>query len=139
MACRDHLVEVAKFLPDLQSLGVETFAVSFSPPDVLRSFLAENSQPFPVLSDADRSAYNALGLSRTSFWTFLRPDVIAGYLRMIFRGTKMLKPIPKDDLFQLGGDFIIDRQGVLRFAHLSKDPTDRPSGSRLVEELRKLT
>ena len=42
------------------------------------------------------------------------------------------------DSTQLGGDFLIDAQGVLRLAYRSQDPTDRPSIATLRDALRQL-
>ncbi|MGB3700022.1 MAG: hypothetical protein WA997_02030, partial [Anaerolineales bacterium] len=39
------------------------------------------------------------------------------------------------DSGQLGGDFIVDRQGIIRLAHLSQDPTDRPALSTILKTL----
>jgi len=38
------------------------------------------------------------------------------------------------DSAQLGGDFVVDREGVIRLAYRSHDPTDRPA----VEEILRL-
>ena len=43
------------------------------------------------------------------------------------------------DPYQLGGDFVVDGQGILRFAYRSEDPADRPSADRLLEAVRKAT
>jgi hypothetical protein len=32
-----------------------------------------------------------------------------------------------EDVLQLGGDFILDREGRLAYAYRSADPTDRPA------------
>ena len=39
---------------------------------------------------------------------------------------------------QLGGDFIVDAWGKVRFAHPSEDPSDRPTFQRILEELKRL-
>ena len=44
----------------------------------------------------------------------------------------------KDDYYQAGGDFLLDRQGNLLFAHRSHDPSDRPSVEKLLEKIHKL-
>jgi len=43
------------------------------------------------------------------------------------------------DSRQLGGDFIVDRRGVLRFAHRSHDPADRPDIDTLIGRLSDLS
>ncbi len=65
----------------------------------------------------------------------LRLGAIGRFLRAIFRGTLPKLPAKNDDLFQLGGDFILDTEHRIRFAFSSREPTDRPSVDRLLAEL----
>jgi hypothetical protein len=44
----------------------------------------------------------------------------------------------KDDYFQAGGDFLLDREGTILFAHRSHDPSDRPAVKRLLEEISRI-
>jgi hypothetical protein len=37
-----------------------------------------------------------------------------------------------------GGDFIVDKNGVLRLVHPSHDPTDRPSADELLTMLKSI-
>ena len=39
------------------------------------------------------------------------------------------------DSSQMGGDFIIDRQGIIRMAHRSYEPTDRPEVKEILQAL----
>jgi hypothetical protein len=57
----------------------------------------------------------------------LHPRVLWGYLKLIWRGTRPEKPESGEDLFQLGGDFVLDEAVRLVFAYPSKTSTDRPS------------
>ena len=43
------------------------------------------------------------------------------------------------DSAQLGGDFIVDADGNIRFAHRSHDPTDRLTAVQLLEEIKSLS
>jgi hypothetical protein len=45
-------------------------------------------------------------------------------------------PYRGEDVLQLGGDFILDRQRNVVFAYPSSDPTDRPSVAAMLEALR---
>jgi len=42
------------------------------------------------------------------------------------------------DIFQSGGDFLLDRDGNVRYAHRSKDPTDRPTVTELLQQIDQL-
>jgi hypothetical protein len=67
----------------------------------------------------------------------LHPRVLWGYLKLIWRGTRPEKLEPGEDLFQLGGDFVLDGAGRLVFAYPSKTSTDRPSVAGLLDAVRK--
>ena len=43
-----------------------------------------------------------------------------------------------DDTSQLGGDFIVDRNGILRLVYPSHDPADRPPVDKLLNILKAL-
>jgi hypothetical protein len=38
----------------------------------------------------------------------------------------------------MGGDFIVDYNGILRLAYRSHDPTDRPAASSLLSQLEEI-
>lgn len=67
----------------------------------------------------------------------LHPRVLWGYLKLIWRGTPPEKPEPGEDLFQLGGDFVLDGVSRLVFAYPCKTPTDRPPPALLLDAVRK--
>jgi peroxiredoxin len=39
------------------------------------------------------------------------------------------------DSGQLGGDFIVDQQGIIRMAYRSHDPTERPKIEEIIQVL----
>ncbi len=120
--------------PELQALSVDALAVTFTPAVRLKSFEQEMALPFPIVSDPDFAGYKTFELGRAGVLKFLRPDVIWRFLRMMFGGWKPRMPTAGDDVRQLGGDFLLDAQGRLRFAHPSSDPTDHPSNAMLLEQ-----
>ena len=121
---------------ELRAENCEVIAFSFAPPEIVGQFLQESPMPFAVLSDPSRSAYHALGLGRTSWGAMLRPASVGRYLKLMFRGWRPGKPRKDEDLLQLGGDFILDAEGRVTYAHRSAEPTDRPGVEELLRELR---
>ena len=127
---------MADHYADLRGLGAEVVAVSFTPPKRVAAYLQVHPLPFPAVSDAERVAYRALSLERTSWASFLRLNVIAGYLKLMFRGWKPQAAQKGADVLQLGGDFVIDAAGRLTYAYRSRVPTDRPTIGKLLEAVR---
>ena len=125
-----------KIYGDIQALGGEVLVVTFAPLKFLTAFVAEMPLPFPVVADPERKAYQAFTLGSTNLRGFLRPGVIWHYLKLIFRGWMPKGPAKDADVWQLGGDFVIDAERRLRYAHPSKDSADRPSNDELLQALR---
>jgi peroxiredoxin len=121
---------------DLRALGAEALAVSFTPPGRVAAYLRAHPLPFPAVSDPERAAYLALSLGRASWASFLRLNVLARYLKLMFRGWRPQAPEKGEDVLQLGGDFVIDAAGRLAYAYRSPVATDRPPARELLEAVR---
>jgi hypothetical protein len=126
---RDHYDEI-------RALGGEAIVVSFAKPAFVTMYLKDNPMPFPVLSDPTRAAYQAFGLERISWLTFLRGRTILRYVRLMFQGWLPRRAQEGADVLQLGGDFVLDAQRRLIYAFRGTTPTDRPSPAELLGALR---
>jgi hypothetical protein len=105
-------------------------AVGFEPLDRMVRGL---DWPWPVLLDRGRDAYRRFGLGRAPVTELLKPSGwMRGYVRELRQGNVRgaFLSRPGFDLLQLGGDFVIDREGMLALAHPSGEIDDRePAGS----------
>lgn len=115
--------------------GCVIVAVCQAEPDHLSAYLARRPWEVPVVTDPGRVAYRAFGLERTGWLTFFRPKVLLGYLRGLLRGYGLKKPVPGEDVRQLGGDFLVDRSGTVVWAYRSADPTDRPGVADILKAI----
>jgi peroxiredoxin len=106
--------------------GCSVLVVSQAKPETLARYVERQKWHVPIVADTEREGYAAFGLERTGWLTFFRPKVLRGYLRGMTRGYGVKKPNSEEDLLQLGGDFILNRQREIVFAYRSADPTDRP-------------
>jgi peroxiredoxin len=124
-------VKVIKHHQRLDEAGATAVFVAHDDPVVLReSMLAGLSCPFPVLVDADRSSYEAWGLNRASFARiWLDPKVWKQYGRLLRSGERIRTM--GTDTRQLGGDFIVDPQGVIAYSRPQRRD-DRPPVGRLL-------
>jgi hypothetical protein len=128
---------VAKHYDEIQKLGTEVLVVTLSKPEMLRLYLSDKNWTFPVVADPNRDAYRAFGLSRTSYATFFRPGVILRYIGLIFRGQRPHAVNEGEDVLQLGGDFVLDAGQRIVYQYASKEPTDRPQVSLLLDAIKK--
>jgi hypothetical protein len=115
--------------------GCSVLVVAQARPEFLAHYLTRRTYGVAFASDPGRVAYRAFGLERAPFGTFLRPRVLLGYLAGMLRGYAPHKPYEGEDVFQLGGDFILDNTGRIEFAYRSRDPADRPAVARLLAAL----
>ncbi len=121
---------------EFRAAGAEVAAVSFAQSKALLPYVRDLRLPFPLLSDPERGAYKAYGLLRGSFWSIFGPKTVWEYVKLISHG-RLFRGIQADP-FQLGGDFVIDGEGFVRFAYRSEEPTDRPSADWLLQSVRDL-
>ena len=107
--------------------------VSFTSPDALADYEHRTSYQFPVMTDPERAAYRAFGLGRATTQRVWAWPVWKRYAQ-ILRGTGLgaLRPAI-EDTHQLGGNFIIDADGILSYAYWSQGPEDRPPVQALLD------
>jgi peroxiredoxin len=126
------VAQLCRFAGDFADLNTEVLIVSFGAERQARAWLDETGTPFPLLLDPDRSVYRAYGLERSVLRTWT-PRVIWYYIRQFAAGR--LGRV-EGDPHQLGGDFIIDRDGIIRLAYREWDPVDRPPVASLLVVIR---
>ncbi len=111
--------------------------ISFAQPDRLVAYQEYHQWPFLLLADPDREAYHYFNLERLSWFRIFSLSTLKMYYHLLRKGRK-IGNYGKDDYYQAGGDFLLDRQGNMLFAHRSHDPSDRPTIQRLLDEVNKI-
>ncbi len=120
---------------EIESLHARIVVVSFGQAWQARAWLEETGAAFQLWLDPERAAYRAYGLEYSLLRSWA-PRVWRRYAQLMLAGRKWRGL--QGDSGQLGGDFVVDAGGILRLAYLSRDPTDRPPVSELLETLRRL-
>ena len=87
---------------------------------------------FPIYADPERTAYHVFGLERLSWQRVFSLATLKLYLKLFRKGLKR-QDYGESDIYQAGGDFLIDPNGKILFAHRSEEPADRPSVSTLLK------
>ena len=121
---------------NLKDADAQVIIVSFESSQRAAWLQRRVSLPFILALDADRNAYRAFGLARASVSrTYAHPDVVRFYARELLR-----RRIPDlrrgQDRRQLGGDFVIDRNGMIVLAHPEHGPEDRVSITELLRAVK---
>ncbi len=90
-----------------------------------KAYVESLEMNWPLLLDPQQILYGAYSMVRGSWWDIYGLPSIANYLKLIFRGR--LPGKPGKDWRQLGGDILIDPNGIVRLHYVSSGPHDRPS------------
>jgi peroxiredoxin len=117
--------------------GVTVAVVSFAEPAKLVPYQEHHQWPFTILADPQRVAYRKFALKRLSWLELFSPATLRLYWKLLREGLKRVD-YGKEDIYQSGGDFLLDRDGNILFAHRSQNPSDRPSASRLLQVIDEL-
>ena len=129
------MAQLCQHQDELDQLNVEVLLISFSSHRYAHIWIEEVCSVFHLLLDRERAAYRLYGL-RSSILRSWSLKTIKGYIRLMRAGRRWAGI--QGDSAQLGGDFVIDADGIVRLAYRSQDPTDRPPVEQLLAVLRKL-
>jgi peroxiredoxin len=114
--------------------GVAIVVVSFAEPERLVPYQEHHHWPFVILADPKRTVYQAFALKRLSLLRVFSLSTLRLYFRLLREGKKF-QNYGKDDYYQAGGDFLVDREGNILFGYRSRDPADRPPVEKLLEAI----
>jgi peroxiredoxin len=119
---------------DLRAAGAQVVIIGMGTPAQTREYIAAEDVPFPVLSDPRRVSHRAYGVMRGG----LRQ--LAFHPRIWTRGKQfrqegLVQTGTVGDPAQLSATFIVDRQGVIRFAERAAISADFTSVDTLLAAL----
>lgn len=119
----------------IEALGARVLLVAYDEPSLLAAKILRGLRlPGSLLIDRDKAVYRAWGMGRTTLRaSVLSPSLSWRYLALLLRGERFLGFAP--DMFQLGGDLVLDRGGRVVFRHLMRDNGDRAPGPALLRAL----
>ncbi len=119
---------------ELDEANAILVVVAAEPLDQLAEVARKEGWTGPVLADPERRVYLAYGLSRLPWYRVFTPKAAILYLGFMLRGRFPGKP--GQDVMQQGGDFIVDGEGIVRFASAGSRAHDRPPVDALMQCLR---
>jgi hypothetical protein len=114
---------------------VSVAVATMGKPAEAAEFCQRQRLPFRCLSDPARTLYRAYGLRRGSTSEIMGPETVLAGFRAAAKG--YFPSVPVQDVYQLGGVFLIGTDGTVRYAHYPRHAGDNPpSGAikRAVEQ-----
>jgi peroxiredoxin len=132
LPCQDHAVAVRDRFDEFGDAAVAV--VTFTRPRNLRGYRRRLELPYPVLADEDRQCYRAYELRRAPVRRAFGLSTVRRYAELVRQGHRPQRP--HEDLLQLGGDFVVGRDGRLVYGFRSRSPDQRPAVDELLEAVR---
>ena len=114
--------------------GVSVVIVSFAEPSRLAPYQEQHRWPFTILADPQRKVYRAFELKPLSWFRVFSPPVLKLYFKLWRRGLTQ-EPYGGEDIYQSGGDFLLNNAGNILYAYRSQSPADRPAPEKLLQEI----
>ncbi len=121
---------------EIERLGVGVVFVTFTKPDKIAAYLASYPVPCTIVCDPSMDAYRTFDLGRATWRMILKPGLWWRAGKVILRGWLPKIQNKGEDVWQLGGDFVLDRERRLVYAYRSQDPADRPSVNELLDVIK---
>jgi len=118
----------------LEGLGVAVLVVTFEAGFLARAYIEDTRLAWPLVVDESRALYAAYGMLRGRAWDIWGPATWLAYARSLARGGALRRAT--GDVSQLGGDVLIDPDGIVRVHHVGSGPADRPSVQSLLAVVR---
>jgi len=118
----------------LEGLRVAVLVVTFEAGFLARAYIEDTRLAWPLVVDESRALYAAYGMLRGRAWDIWGPATWLAYARSLARGGALRRAT--GDVSQLGGDVLIDPDGIVRVHHVGSGPADRPSVQSLLAVVR---
>jgi hypothetical protein len=115
---------------EFERLGLKVVVVTFAYDYLARTYVEDTGLTWSLLVDSDRQVYRSYGMLTASFWDIWGPKTWLAYGRELLKGRKLEKS--EDDIYQRGGDILIDPAGIVRLHHVGNGPADRPPVDRIL-------
>jgi hypothetical protein len=119
---------------EIEALGIKVLVITFEAGPLALAYVKESNIRWPLLVDESRALYAAYGMHRGHWRDILGWSSWRAYAKLLLQGRRLRRS--SGDLQQLGGDVLIDPEGVVRLHHVGTGPADRPSVSSLLDVVR---
>jgi len=135
--CRELLADLQARASDLAQAGLSVVAVGLGEPRHAQRLGRRHAPDITVLAAPTADSYAAFGIVRAGLKQLLSPRTVAAGTRAALRGN--IQTQATGDQQMIGGAFVVDRSGKVRFAHYDAFPGDKPDLDRIQELARQLT
>lgn len=104
--------------------GFQVVLVGLGTAEQAERFKEEFSLSFPIVCDPQKKLYRQYGLGRGGVSSLASPSVLLRGMRAMSRG--YTPGIPRGDVMQMPGVFLISSEGNILYSYYSRDASDHP-------------
>ena len=127
-----HVAQLRDDRERFEASGANVVLIGLGRPDQAGWFCEQHDLPFTCVVQPDRSAHKAFGLRRGSLNEVSGPAVWLPWVKNQLTGKRQTAYGGKGDVAQLPGTFVVDTDGILRFAYRSQRSSDIPSNRKVL-------
>jgi peroxiredoxin len=130
MFCRARLAQLEQHHAALKAAGLNLIAVGLGEPKYAQHFCGKLAPNVTCLTDNTDISRDVYGLNRTAFQHLATGEFMKAVVQTSLSGHLQGKATGNTRM--LPGTFIVDRTGVIRYAHYSVHPGDEPPFEDLI-------
>lgn len=105
--------------------GFNVVLVGLGTPAQAEQFREDFSLSFPIICDPQKELYRMYDLKGGTVADVASPSILLKGLMAMSKGYR--PGIPRGDVMQLPGVFLIDTDGNIRYSYFSRDASDHPA------------
>jgi hypothetical protein len=136
MFCREWLAQLEQHQDALRTAGLSLAAVGIGEPKHAQRYCGTLAPSVTCLVNKSLEAYRAFGLKQGDPLQLVGPQVVAAAVRAV--GSGHTQGQTTGNSLMLGGVFVVDRQGVVRFADYDEYAGDHPVFAHILRAAREL-
>jgi peroxiredoxin len=122
---------------EIENAGLQVVAIGLGEPKHARRFGEKLAPSITCLTNEKPDLYDTYGIGRGNMLRLVAPDAIKAGARAASKG--FTQGSATGDTLRLGATFIVDKQGIIQYAHYGKHAGDHPDLQNLVEWWRQET
>ncbi len=120
-----------------EKAGAQVVLVGMGTPSEAAEFASKFNVPFPIVADPDKKLYRKFELKQMTALGFFSPVLALKGAAALVGGHGI--GMPRGDIRQLPGVFIINTAGQIVFSHFSNNPADHPDSKTILAALPQTT
>jgi hypothetical protein len=120
---------------EIDELELSVLVITFETERQAAAYVRETDLPWPLLVDTARTVYREYEMRRGGLWEIWNPASWGAYIDLLRKGRRLAPPT--GDIYQLGGDVVIDRAGRIALHRVERGPADRPPIEDLLAPVRR--